>query len=272
MDIDLNDFEPPYLIHSDVFKTFRLIQRNLGREFSQESINDAHLMFLQKKFGSENLIFPTFNYKFPTEKIFNIEKTPSEVGALTNHVLSTSQYLRTRTPVFSFATKIRDINYSNYSPFSKDSVLDYLHRNNGTIVFYGSDIKSCTYLHFVESQYGPPLYRYDKSFVGKVVEGDTETGVEVSFHVRPAGLGLDYDWEFLESLLLKNNSIKRLSRYVFIVRAREISEIWGRQYSKSQTSFLSRDCRLAIEKKLDEVGHRFCIDNYESRQQQSAKQ
>ena len=118
-----------------------------------------------------------------------------------NYVLENQFLSRTKTPIFSFLTDIKDVLCGHNFPFSTGSVFDFVNNNDGTIVFYGAEISSCTFLHYVENQFGPPVFRYDKKFIGSISDGQTISNTFVEFHARPLGLELDYNWDLLLKLL-----------------------------------------------------------------------
>lgn len=265
LDIDLKNLKPPYLIHSDIFKTSSFVKKEIVRGQNRSNINELHLRFLSNCFGNSNLIFPSFNYDFPKSKIFNLKTTPSQVGHLTNFVLDEGSFLRTKTPVFSFLTKINDLTTNVHDdPFGSGSVFDYIFDNDGSIIFYGTGIDSCTYLHFVESQFGPPIYRYDKTFSGVLLNGADSTEVKVSFHVRPLGLNLDYKWDYLYKLLDECQVLNKSAANLFAVKARHLSDIWGNALLRNPFSILDDQSRPKVEQKSTLLGRRFLISDFEA--------
>jgi len=262
--IGLNKFNPPFLVHTDIFRTAHLVrkQRGINRNLSQ--IFRAHVSYLENYFGAGNLIFPTFNYDFPKTQLFDVEKTDSQVGSLTNYVRSLDNFYRTRTPIFSFAvSELMAKTYSNM-PFGKGSLFDDLYEGDGTIVFYGTGINTCTYLHFVESQIGPPRYRYDKTFNGTLISNGARMECEVFLHVRPLGINWGYDWSELERTLSNAGAIISLGCNIFAVKARNLSEIWGDRIRVDDLSILSDDCRLEISRRLTNLGRRFILSDFEA--------
>ncbi len=254
----------PVLIHSDIFLTHHLINKNLKSSSDADIILNAHLDHLSDLFGIKNLSFPTFNYDFPKDKIFSIDKTPSQVGALSNHVISKKRlFNRTETPIFSFCVGQNFTSNFENEPFADNSLLSFLFENDGYIVFYGAQINSCTFLHFVESKFGPPRYRYDKKFKGLLERGKIKENTNVTFHVRPLGIGLDYDWDFLLKILRKYNAIIDIDKNVFCVKAREIYKIWGNQIENDDLSILSKNCLKKVKKKLNMLERRFSIIDFE---------
>ena len=263
MDIDLKKCNAPFLVHSDIFRTAHLIRKGLINNPKRKHILHAHISYLENYFGSENLIFPAFNYDFAKLKVFDVTNSESHAGVLTNYVLHLDDYNRTNTPIFSFAVnkKLNSL-YSN-TPYGKESVFDKLFNENGTIILYGAGIDSCTYLHYVESQYGPPRYRYDKTFTGMLLAEGNYSESQVSFHARPMGIELVYDWNGLEQTLIDSGTVIPLELNIFAVKARDISKLWGERISDDDLSVLSDECRPDIERRLMALGRRFVISDFE---------
>ena len=94
--IDSKKLKPPYLIHSDLLKTFGLIKEEYKNSKGKKCPLEMHFNLLSNLFSKENLIFPSFNYDFPKTKFFDTQLTLSQVGSLTNYILekkSKSKYL-----------------------------------------------------------------------------------------------------------------------------------------------------------------------------------
>ena len=78
----------------------------------------------------------------------------------------------------------------------------------------------------MESQFGPPRYRYDKCFKGSIINDEsTIIPVEVEFHTRPLGLELEYDWDFLWQLLKQKNVVRHITPNFFAIKAKYLSLI-----------------------------------------------
>jgi len=263
LDIGSRKYNPPFVVHSDIFRTAHLVRKQMGVNRNLSQVFHAHVSYLENCFGVGNLIFPTFNYDFPITRVFDIEKTDSQVGSLTNYVRSLEGFSRTTTPIFSFAVdKARAKTYSN-TPFGKGSVYDDLYNEDGTIVLYGTGINSCNYLHYVESQFGPPRYRYDKFFNGTLIVNDECVECEVLFHARPLGINWGYDWSELERILIDAGAIISLECNMFAVKARDLSEIWGDRIRVNDLSILSDECRFDVSRRLADLGRRFVLSDFE---------
>lgn len=263
LDIDLKRLKPPFLVHSDLFRTHRLIRENHNSVKNNSEFAHKHFDFLSHTFGKENLILPSFNYLFPKDRVFDVQDTQSQVGALTNFVLDNQLLKRTKTPIFSFLSNISDLINDHNKPFSKGSVFDFINQNDGTIVFYGTSILSCTFLHYIENQCGPPLYRYDKKFSGVIIDNALPSQTHVEFHVRPSGLNIDYNWAMLFDLLKSEGVIHDLGFRVLAVKARDLIDTWGDVFLVDQFSFLSQETKGAVKQKFNQLGRRFVKKDFE---------
>jgi len=266
LDIDLKNIKGPYLIHCDVSKTSSLIKPIVKNSSVKIDVLNEHMKILSNCFGIENLIFPSFNYDFPHSRKFDVLETISQVGRITNYVLNNRILDRTKTPIFSFLTKIKSLisQYHEY-PFLNGSVFDYIFKNDGTIIFYGTQINSCTFIHFIESQFGPPVYRYDKSFYGEIIEGGNVKNAAVRFHVRPLGMALEYDWDLLFRRLMEEEVIiyGKNCNSVFAIKARDLFSIWGDIMKTKPLALLNESSRIKVDEKLQTLGRRFELLDFE---------
>lgn len=252
------DLKPPFLVHSDVFNARRYISYN-----ENENIRELHIKFLSNSFGVDNLVFPAFNYDFPKTKIFDVQNDPVQVGSLPQYLLDSQKYFRTETPVFSFLSKSANLPTTNMAPFSTGSVFDCLYQSDGTILFYGADISSCTYLHFIESQIGGVPYRYNKMFNGTIINQEKTRHATVVFHVRPLGYDFTYNWDYLVALLNNVNKIYKLGTNFFAIKARDLSEIWGTAFAENTFQCLDLQMRDPVMKKIKELGRAIHITDCE---------
>jgi aminoglycoside 3-N-acetyltransferase len=263
LNIDLKNLKPPYLIHSDLFKTFGYIKEDYKANKLKTNPLELHFNFLCKLFSRDNIVFPSFNYDFPKTKIYDIALTSSQVGSLTNYILEKKILSRTKTPIFSFLTNISNLLDAHHFPFSSGSVFDFINKNDGTIIFYGAEIFSCTFLHYIENQFGPPIFRYDKKFLGTIIDNQTKSETFVEFHVRPLGLELEYNWDLLFKLLLQKNVIHKLSNNFFAVKAKDLSSTWGSFFAKNQFDILTIKTKDVIINKFNIIGRRFTQKDFE---------
>ena len=187
------------LLHSNI-KRLLLDFKSRGIKLDIELIIKSFL----DSVGSEGtLILPLFNFSFTKGETFNINSTPSKMGALTEYFRKNFNIVRTGHPIYSFAVygkKISNfLNLDNYSGHSEESPFGILKKLNGKIAVLDlEDQDSMTFYHHVE-EVNQVNYRYFKKFKGNYVDKNQisksktyalyvrklELGIKT--HVNPAG-------------------------------------------------------------------------------------
>ena len=139
------------------------------------------------KVGKEGtILIPTFTYSFIKNKIFNLEKSKSEVGYFSEVFRNRKDTYRYCHPIFSFSIYGKKIyNKENYkSCFGKKTIFDDFFKKNGRIIVLGNAFeKAATFSHYIEEQ-NVVKYRYYKNFKGKIIKKNKEFDVDVSYYVR----------------------------------------------------------------------------------------
>lgn len=195
------------LVHSDVSTFGKLV--NYDRNYILLHLVEA----LKEVVGDEGtLIIPTFTYSFCNNEIYDIDKSKSTVGALTEYFRKLDSVFRTINPIFSFAiwgkSKEDFLNISKDS-FDEDSVFGIFHKKLGKIVFLGAPFQSCTYIHYVEQTFGIP-YRYIKTFTGIIKSKNNEYKDSYTFNVRYLDKKAITDLSKIENYLLQSNFMKKV--------------------------------------------------------------
>ena len=144
---------------------------------------------LQEVVGMEGtIIIPTFTYSFLSEawsgplEVFDVERSPSKTGALTEYFRKQPNVIRTDHPTHSVAIwGSRKGFYSDIgdSTFGKDSIFGKLHAENAKLVGLGFPMPG-TFTHYIEKQVGVP-YRVDAILVGKVIRNGRTCQKQVKF-------------------------------------------------------------------------------------------
>lgn len=157
------------LIHSSLKRLFKRYLA-LGIELSTEDILSS---FLEAVGASGTLLFPAFNFDFAKGVAFDINHTPSHMGALTEAARKHPKAIRTGHPMHSFivigaqSDKFKDID--NFSSFDADSPLALLHKMGGKIAVLNMPEKgSMTFYHYIEQMLELD-HRYHKVFTGKYI-------------------------------------------------------------------------------------------------------
>ena len=171
--------------------------------------------FLEKLGKNGTLLFPTFSWNFCKGLGFDYYKTSSETGSLSKIALQRSDFTRTKHPIYSFAVTGKDskklfkLDYK--SGWGKDSVFDYLYKNNAKNLFIGMDYKDgFTFDHFIEEK-NKVDYRFFKTFSGSYTDKNKKTIIK-KYKMFVRDLNLNGRTEInpkLDKILIKNNCYKK---------------------------------------------------------------
>jgi len=240
----------------------------IGRErlasLSKMNKTDAALRalnFVEHLAEGETLVLPAFNYDFTKSRRFDVENDPPQVGIIPETAFRSHIWMRDHTPVFSFLSKTRrPIQYLR--PFSEESFFHELVCSDGQILLIGTGLQPLTIIHYWEHLAKIP-YRYEKQFLGTVLSGGKEKIVEVSFHVRPLGLAIDYDFAKLGYLLKESEALSREDGSILWVHAKKATDSVVSLMRADPLFLLAPNSRLAVEKRLDSLGRHFRIEDFE---------
>lgn len=159
--------------------------------------------------GDGTLVIPTFSYSFTKGEPFDICKTPSAVGMVSERFRKQPGVLRTADPIFSFAIRGPRAEELCAIPvqecFGAESVFAALHRLNDHIVDLGCSMsRGGTFVHYVETAHGVD-YRYKKVFSGMVISSNGEASqCSVVYNVRDLTRRSDADLRRLEKRLAED--------------------------------------------------------------------
>ena len=158
-----------------------------GKPAAPANVVMSHLAeALQQAVGPEGtIVMPTFTFSFCKGKVYDVARSKSMVGALTEYFRKCPDVVRTGHPIFSAAIwgKHRDELASvGKDSFGEDTIFAKVHALGGKLVLYGSPFPP-TFKHYVEQCHGVP-YRFMKTFHGTIKEGDAEREDEATFYVR----------------------------------------------------------------------------------------
>lgn len=195
-------------VHSDVAPV--IAAGNIFR--SRETLSLLTECFLEAVGASGTLIAPTFNYDFCRGEAYSHEKSPSQVGLWSNHVLRDPRAKRSFHPIFSAAAigaKAEALTSGvSKSSFGDDSLFHRLHAQDAKLVFLNASFYYCTFIHYAEQKIGVD-YRFLKTFTGSVsVSGQTRTD-SFDFYVRYLDRDVVLDLTRLEKVLLTDGRMKR---------------------------------------------------------------
>ena len=225
-----------------------------------------HFSFLKESFGEENLIFPAFNYDFDKNLIFDHSKDEVQVGSLPEWIRLNTNLQRSFTPFFSVLSKNKFLEFENTQfPFGINSVFSKMFKLKGTFLFYGINFIVFTAIHFLETKLGPPIYRYDKSFNGKIIGKNTNLKCNVNFHVRPKNTSLEYDWAKMESDMIKVGVLHKSKNfdYLYFCKLDEMYDFFKKKLSKDLFYMLDKDSAKLFSKLTQKGKKRVELKNFE---------
>lgn len=133
------------------------------------------------------VLMPTFTYSFCRGEAYDIDKSRSTVGVLTEYFRCLPGVWRTRDPIFSFAVSgKRAAEYLDISNqcFGENSVFDRMYGNKCKVLLLGTHFgNSMTCIHYVEWKHGVP-YRFIKTFTGEIIQNGKASVESFDFFVR----------------------------------------------------------------------------------------
>ncbi len=139
--------------------------------------------------SSGTLVVPAFSYSFTKGEAFDICKTPSAVGMVSERFRTRPGVHRTADPIFSFASRGPRAEELCALPvnecFGAQSTFAALHHWNAHIVDMGCSMnRGGTFVHYVETAHGVD-YRYRKVFSGTSISRNGESSqCSVVYNVR----------------------------------------------------------------------------------------
>jgi aminoglycoside 3-N-acetyltransferase len=255
----------PVFVHSDPFRAARMVKpvRDRGAYL------DSHIAVLEESVADRPLWLPTFNYDFPKTGVFDVRRSESQLGPIPERFRTDHAEWRSSIPIFSIAGLGPDPQprwETGTDPFGDDSIFARLVSDDGVILYYGETFHYNTLVHFAERVAGGPVYRYDKIFEGKVI---TATGESIdgslNYHVRPMGMGLDYDWPRLLDEAIAAGVCRRDEQHseILAASARELCDLWVSDMKADPFALLDDQSRAWAEPAVEAKGRRLVIEDYE---------
>jgi len=213
---------------NNLFKLFKTIKVNRSSfvciHLDAKIFNDNNI---EKKKIKENIkillnyfnkkgtiVIPTFSYSFTDKKNYDIIKSKSKVGFLTNEILKLKGVKRTLHPEFSFAIsgkKEKDILMCDIKNcFGKNTVFDYLIKKKATIISLACSFDQMTILHHIEQISNVP-YRFNKIFKGDITKNKKILikNLKIGYFVQKKNKYLSFNSNKLKKTLLGSKIIKR---------------------------------------------------------------
>jgi aminoglycoside 3-N-acetyltransferase len=156
------------------------------------------------------LVMPAFTYSFCKNTPFDVAKSRSTVGALTEFFRRRPGVVRSRHPIFSCAIRAADaadFAVVGRDSFGPDSIFAKLHAADAKLIFFGAPMHSMTYVHYVEQQRGID-YRFPKTFTGTIIDENGPHEDSCTFYVRDLKRNPMLDTGPLERRLAQSGALR----------------------------------------------------------------
>lgn len=172
------------------------------------------LLSVLRNLKVSTLMMPTFTFSFCNGKVYDPQTSKSRMGVLNEYFRKQEGVMRSLDPLMSVAMEgentslITDLGNDSTG---ENSTYDKIHYTDGVkFLFMGPRIGDCfTYMHYLEWLYNVD-YRYNRTFLGKIVENGEERKVAQELFVRyrnvlPNTKSFDY-----EDVMVEKGDAKRM--------------------------------------------------------------
>lgn len=199
---DVTSFGIPAVVKEEVLKS------GMGH------LLQSYLETFQSVIGEDGLIImPTFTYSACRGEVYDVQNSPSTVGAFTDWFRKQPGVVRSLHPIFSFAgwgKRAMDfLMLEDYDSFGTGSIFDKLYQANADYVLFGVDMQhGATYVYYSEQKHGV-YYRYFKNFSAEIKNNDEIKKITAKYFVRDLNLGYKTYWTGAENAALKARVAKK---------------------------------------------------------------
>ena len=231
-------------VHSDIaaFGRFRASDKDL--------ILAAFVEALKEVVGpAGTIVMPTFSYSFCRGQKFDLEKTRSTVGALTEYFRKLPESERNSHPIFSIAAsgknKKKVLNTGTDS-FGSDSIFAKLIDLDAKVVFLGASFMANTFVHYIEQSCKVP-YRYMKTFKGVVLNNEKVRNTVVTYYVRHLDKDVITNLNAFEKYLFSKRAVaeKKLGGgRILVVRVSDMFKLGMEMLDRDIYAFLDHQPKI----------------------------
>lgn len=238
-DLGIQDGDQMFL-HTRMFGFGKL---NWRAKLTKAQIFDSVISGFQEVVGESGAVMmTTFSQAAHETGVYNVAKTPSEGGALTEYFRQQPGVERSEHPTHSFAIWGSDKDFylaEAKSTFGLDSIYGKLYQRDAWLVDWGTGFRSTTYLHLVEAEANLP-YRKESEQEIKVVT-PTQTYLRKVFKYRKSSR-YSVDYRAFEKDLMAKGLLKRVpvgDGEIIAIRAKIVMEEGLKTLKKDPYSFVS---------------------------------
>lgn len=212
-------------LHTRMFGFGKL---NWRAKLSKEQICDSLIDAFKAAVGTEGTVMmTTFTQRSHDTGEYDVEKSPSEGGALTEYFRKLPDVERSEHPTHSFAIWGSDKAFylsEAKSTFDMDSIYGKTLQRDAWLIDWGTTFKSTTFLHLIEHKAGLP-YRKESEQEIRVRAGDKEYTRKVFKYRKSTRLSVDY--RAFEKDLIAKGLLQRIEvgdGQVMAIRAKVLYE------------------------------------------------
>ena len=197
------------LLSSNMVKTI-LYAKKYEKEFSYNKFLDS---FIEAVGSDGTLLIPSYNWDFCKGIPFDYYNTQSKTGVLANEAMKRSDFKRTKHPLYSHIVYGQDKDYlcslDYIDAFGKDSIFDYLYKNNAKNIGIDVDLDGCfSTIYYFEQKFGVP-YRYIKYFKSSYIDENGISSVKTySMNVRYAEINSKFSGKEMYEYLKNNKAVE----------------------------------------------------------------
>ncbi len=170
------------------------------------------------------IVMPTFTYSFTKNQNYDLKKTPSLTGLITELFRKNKKVSRSSHPIFSVAVNGRKtkefLNCTNSDCFGEKTTFDLMKKLNAKIVCLGCSLDRVTFVHHIEQKF-KVKYRYFKNFSGQIID-KKKYYCDTSYFVRNTEIDMKLSLDYLEHTAEQRGILKK--------------KIFGRFYIRSISS------------------------------------
>lgn len=194
-------------IHSDV------MFGNVPKDFNKKEYMRTLCSVLSEL--NVQIVVPTFTYSFCNHEDFDVRKSRTSMGALSEFIRKQDGRYRTLDPLLSLSVpETLKEKFSTVSEHSlgKGSGLDIIHSLDGVkFLFFGAKQGECfTYLHYIEKMLDVP-YRYNQEFSGTVIDYDGNSTEKTQYiHTHCYGVKIPENYDYFEDELIQKGKVKKI--------------------------------------------------------------
>jgi len=224
------------LVHSDLFSLGQLEYKS-----ADENLDLIYNSFMEVLGTSGTLLVPAYYYEYGRwENPYDIKRseTSKELGAFSKFVTRKSESKRSLHPLTALAGSGKLAEYITSgecgTSYGVDSAWDRFYESDGKMLFLGVDLRSMTFIHYVEHRVGVP-HIYNKLHSTPVFRDGEEVKIPICSSVRFLDFDIAYNkYKFTEMFKKAGlvNEYEIGTSVSYFVKSREIFKFLVKELNK----------------------------------------